>query len=1225
MRNYILRLSAIALLGVWLGVVSGCGGNSTPVGITVTPNPATVVLGKPLPFTAIVSGTATTTVTWQICLPPSPTNAQPTVCSPAAPGQTQLPVGYGIITTGANSTPGGTYTAPTTLPPTNGFLVVATSTVNSKAFGTAVVNVISGTQVTVTPSSATIATGEHQQFLASVNGGTATGTNVTWEVAGIAGGTQTDGFICPSASLPASCTPGEYFAPVGAAPGQVTITAVSASDSSESGVASLTVVASVDPVLTSMSPNTVGEGSVQQDVYLNGTGFLTTSTVLAGNPLTPVPTTFISSILLRATLPENLLSGPGPAPVQIVVQTQDGSTSNVLPGAQGLTIVPTQPIVLASLPNTLTPSGSSTNLSLIGGYFSANSPTTVSFNGQTLAANVNSSRQLTANIASGAVPAPGLYPLIVRNGDVVAPDPGVSGINIAVEPSTNSIPSAPQSSFAVGPAPQAIAIDPALGLAVVVNQKNCPTLTSPCASIINLATNTPVPGSPVPVGNSPTSVAIDDQLPNHIAAVTNSADNTISVINLTTLAVTTLNLPNPNTAPNPAPVPWAIGINPLTHRGLVAFQKSNLADVVDFSNGVPTFVQSVGGTFTLFSTGTFPSVAVDPRLNWAIATPGGQGTVDIVDLGHNAAPNDPLRPPTVLGTLTISATIQGVGINTETHQALFADPNGSISQGGAAPNSISTFSLLDQTVKPVFATLNGSPINVPGLVASAVNSLQNIGIAVNENGSGFVVDVANGLVLQTITGLNVPAAVAIDAVTNTAYVVNSGNNTVSVVPLSTSGVNPLQIVESNPSITYVQSPNAGLSLSVVGAGFTGASQVLLDGVPVPTVLVNSRELVGSVPASMLSSARGYVVYVQNSASALSNVVHLNVIQPVTVGALPVGVAVDNARDQAVVTNSGSGDISVVNLLTGAVVTPQSSTSFLTGASPFGVAVLPRLGLAFVVNNGSNNATILDEAGLNGAFAPPVTVPLCGTCVLPIGATIDPDTALALFTLQLTTPSNGNQGELGQVSIAGATPATVPGANLLQVDLTPLGLAVDPSLNGDPSQAVTVVATAAGVNQATGAGTSALDFVSSNAGSVTNRVNNLFLPTDVTFDPVNQVFLATDSAINNIFIVNPASSVLASIAASINPTSLDYSYNASALVTANSATSTISVIDYVCPPNDGVNCPVPHVQSVLATGSLVPSSSAVAVGVKAIGIDFRLNLIVEVDEANNRVLLVPLQP
>ncbi len=1210
MRNSILRFGLLAGLGLLLVVNSGCGGNSTPIGITITPVAPTILLGKPQQFSAIVTGAATTTVTWQICLPASPTNLQPTVCSPAASGQTQLPTGYGTITTGANNTPGGFYTAPATLPPTNNFLIVATSTISSTAFASTSVNITSGIGVTVTPTSASVSTGEHQQFLASVNGAAPSGANVTWEVAGIAGGTTADGFICPSSSLPASCSPGEYFAPTGSTPGAETITAISSADPSKSGVATVTVTAAADPVLTSMSPNKVAEGSAQQDVYLSGSGFLTTSTVFAGNPLTAVPTLFITGDLLRATIPASLLVGPGPAPVPIVVQTQNGSNSNILPGPTGLTIFPTRPVVLATLPNTLTPSGSGTNLSLIGGYFSPNSPTTVSFNGSSLTATFNSSRQLTAAVPSGSVPAPGLYPLFVNNGDVTAPASGTTAINIGVEPSANSIPTAPQSSFGVETSPQAIAIDPSLGLAVVVNKG------SNKVSIINLATKTAVPGSPVMVGNAPTSVAIDDQLPNHIAVVTNSGDNTLSIINLTTLApAATLNLPNPNTSPNPAPAPYAIGINPLTHRGLVALQQTNTADIVDFTGGVPSFVQSVGGTFTLYSTSTFPSVSVDPKLNWALSTPGGQGTINIVDLGHNANADEPVRPPSVLGSLSISSTIQGIGINPETHTALFADPNGGIVQPGVGiTNSISSFSLLDQTVTAIKATQNGTPISVSGFTSAAVNPLENIGIAINDNGSAYVIDLANGLVLQTISGLNAPTAVAVDAVTNTAYVANSGNNTVSVVPLSTSPVNPLQIVETSPTVTYVETPNTGLTLSVVGNGFTAQSKVTLDGTALTTNLVSARQLTASVPASLLTSAHGYVVYVQNSSTTVSNVARLSVIQAISVGNSPVAVAVDNARDQAVVTNSASGSASVVDLVGATVL-----TTLPTGANPFGVAVLPRLGLGFTVNNGSNNATILDEVGVNGVYAPSITVPFCSTCILPIGATINPDTALAAFTLSFGTTNA--EGLLGEVLLSGATTGAVPAVSTNQIDYLPLGLAIDPSLVADTTQSVTVVATAAGVSQGTGAGTSALDFLSS-TGIALPRVNNLYLPTDVQFDPVSQVFLATDSDINNVYIVDPGSSILATVAASINPTSLDYNYNTSAVVTANSASGTLSVIDYVCPPSSGASCPTPHVRAIASVGSLVPSS-AVVVGVKAVGVDLRLNLVVAVDQVNNRILLVPL--
>ena len=92
-------------------------------------------------------------------------------------------------------------------------------------------------------------------------------------------------------------------------------------------------------------------------------------------------------------------------------------------------------------------------------------------------------------------------------------------------------------------------------------------------------------------------MAIDDQLPNHIAVVVNSGDNTLSVINLTTMSVSAvLNLPNLN----PSPVPYSIGINPLTHRGMVAQQQTNTAYIVDFTDpaGVngPGAVTAAGGS-----------------------------------------------------------------------------------------------------------------------------------------------------------------------------------------------------------------------------------------------------------------------------------------------------------------------------------------------------------------------------------------------------------------------------------------------------------------------------------------------------------------------------------------------------------------------------------------------------------------------------------------------------
>ena len=80
-------------------------------------------------------------------------------------------------------------------------------------------------------------------------------------------------------------------------------------------------------------------------------------------------------------------------------------------------------------------------------------------------------------------------------------------------------------------------------------------------------------------------------------------------------------------------------------------------------------VQQVGGALTSFGTGAKPGVAIDPRLNWAVITPGGTGPVNIVDLGRDPSSGDPAgRAPQVVGGVSLSTSIQGIGINPETHR-----------------------------------------------------------------------------------------------------------------------------------------------------------------------------------------------------------------------------------------------------------------------------------------------------------------------------------------------------------------------------------------------------------------------------------------------------------------------------------------------------------------------------------------------------------------------------
>ncbi len=717
-------------------------------------------------------------------------------------------------------------------------------------------------------------------------------------------------------------------------------------------------------------------------------------------------------------------------------------------------------------------------------------------------------------------------------------------------------------------------------------------------SLINLTTNSVVT---IPsVGNKPTGIAIDDQFSRiHIASglLVNSGDNTVSAIDLSTQSVVGTPLSVQIGAPPPpvaGPVPIAIGINPLSHRAIVAYQSTNLATVLDTSTGVPLFVAQIGGSLTPYRTGVSPEIGIDPTLNWAVVTPGGAGTINLVDLGRAPIAGDGGRPPQVIGSLSLSTSVQGVGINTETHQVLFTDPNGA---------TLRTFSLLDNSLSSIsFAVAQ------LGYAAAAVNPLINVGIAVNsQTSTAAIVDLGTGVILQpTVSGLGtMPQAVAVDPALNEALVVNQTSGTVSVVSLGNSFRN-LQVTALNPAVAFAPAAT-NLTLTINGFGFVqGTSQVFLDTTALPagnvTVSNGGRQIVATVPASMLQAARRYIVTVQNSASNVSNTTELTVVQPVVVGNLPSSVAVDPDRDVAVVTNNGSATVSLVDLTTGTTL-PQSPLS--VGQGPIGVTVLPRLGLAVVTNNTSSDVTVVDE---NGVISPQ-TVQLCVGCTGPTGVGINQDTGSAIVAasgpdVNCSTVTTGCDVSFVNVASTGSSAGTS-----IAVNQNPVSVAVDP--NGDGFAAVGTASQAGSI-----------DIIDLLMSRVSCRISGVQVPSGVVFDPVNHVFVAANSLQNNIVIVDPVTCIPTTVQVGINPTSLDYDFQTSTLVTVNSASNTMSFLDYSCPPAAGapVTCTAPQTRAIFG----LPSSAQFSQNQQfSVAIDAKLNLAVVVDTNNSRVLLIPL--
>lgn len=194
----------------------------TPVVVTVSPDAVSLSVGGTRAFTADVTGTSDTGVTWSV--------SEATGC--------------GTIDAGGN------YAAPASVAATTVCHVVATSTADTGKSGTATVTISPDGVVTVAvaPSTATLAPGERRTFSATVSG--TSNSAVTWRV------------------LEASCgtvnSTGRYTAPASVATATTChVVATSVADATASGSATVTVNPPVVTVSISPTSATLGAGGAQ--------------------------------------------------------------------------------------------------------------------------------------------------------------------------------------------------------------------------------------------------------------------------------------------------------------------------------------------------------------------------------------------------------------------------------------------------------------------------------------------------------------------------------------------------------------------------------------------------------------------------------------------------------------------------------------------------------------------------------------------------------------------------------------------------------------------------------------------------------------------------------------------------------------------------------------------------------------------------------------------------
>ena len=221
---------ALLLVASFLGCGGLVGSGPPPpppqVTVTVAPASASVPLGEPQTFTATVSNSANTAVSWSV-------NGIP----------------------GGNSTVGtvnavGVYTAPANLPAPASISVQATSTADSSKASASSVTITSDISVSVSPNAMPVELGALRPFLATVNSAGNPNRSVIWMLSGSG---------CTGAACGTVDSSGMYAAPqIFVAPPSVSLTALSEADPSKSATGTITITSSFSLAVAGPSAITAG-------------------------------------------------------------------------------------------------------------------------------------------------------------------------------------------------------------------------------------------------------------------------------------------------------------------------------------------------------------------------------------------------------------------------------------------------------------------------------------------------------------------------------------------------------------------------------------------------------------------------------------------------------------------------------------------------------------------------------------------------------------------------------------------------------------------------------------------------------------------------------------------------------------------------------------------------------------------------------------------------------
>ncbi len=282
------------------------------INVSVSPAAATLAANHRVTLTAQVNGTSTTGVNW---------NVNGIAGGNAAVGQ--------ICVAGSNPCQAVTSTsslqvdflAPGAIPSPNPVTATAVSAADITKSASAQITVINHVVVSVQPASVTLAPLGVQGFTAAVLG--TSNQSAVWQVQGAA---------CAGAGICGSINPnGTYTAPDTApTPNAIQVVAISSDDTSQSGIANVTITAGANVLI--LHPSSVYAGAAQGfTLRVEGSGFAAStpgpgSVVLVGGTTRTTACNTALSCTAPVTAADVALAGS----VSVQIQNPDGKKSNAV-------------------------------------------------------------------------------------------------------------------------------------------------------------------------------------------------------------------------------------------------------------------------------------------------------------------------------------------------------------------------------------------------------------------------------------------------------------------------------------------------------------------------------------------------------------------------------------------------------------------------------------------------------------------------------------------------------------------------------------------------------------------------------------------------------------------------------------------------------------------------------------------------------------------------------